>query len=76
MKRRFTRLLSQSALGLSLVAGPAWSQDASEKPRSEAPRAEAPARPDEVLSPRLRSAMSKRDAFGAPKSPTICTNCD
>jgi len=42
----------------------------------EAPRAEAPARPDEVLSPRLRSAMSKRDAFGAPKSPTICTNCD
>ena len=31
----------------------------------EAPRAEAPARPDEVLSPRLRSTMSKRDAFGA-----------
>ena len=23
-----------------------------------------------------RSAMSKRDAYGAPKSPTICTNCD
>jgi hypothetical protein len=42
----------------------------------EAPRPEAPARPDEVLSPRLRSAMSKRDAYGAPKSPTICTNCD
>ena len=42
----------------------------------EAPGAEAPARPDEVLSPRLRSTMSKRDAFGAPMSPTICTNCD
>lgn len=42
----------------------------------EAPHAEPPARPDEVLSARLRSAMSKRDAFGAPKSPTICTNCD
>jgi hypothetical protein len=42
----------------------------------EAPLAEAPARPDEVLSPRLKSAMSKRDAFGAPNLPTICTNCD
>jgi hypothetical protein len=42
----------------------------------EAPGVESPARPDEVLSPRLRSALSKRDAYGAPKSPTICTNCD
>src|SRR4051812_22482691 len=42
----------------------------------DAPRPEAPARPEEVLSPRLRSAMSKRDGYGAPKSVRICTNCD
>jgi hypothetical protein len=42
----------------------------------EAPRPEAPARPEEVLSPGLKSAMSKRDGYGAPKSVTICTNCD
>ena len=34
-----------------------------------------PARADEVLSPRSQARMSKRDAFGAPETPTICTNC-
>jgi hypothetical protein len=34
-----------------------------------------PARPDEVLSPRSQAMMSKRDAFGAPETPTICSNC-
>jgi hypothetical protein len=34
-----------------------------------------PARADEVLSSRSQARMSKRDAFGAPETPTICTNC-
>jgi hypothetical protein len=34
-----------------------------------------PARPDEVLSPRSQAMMSKRDAFGGPETPTICSNC-
>jgi hypothetical protein len=40
-----------------------------------APGTGAPARPDEVLSPRMKAALSKRDAYGAPQTPTICTNC-
>jgi Putative beta barrel porin-7 (BBP7) len=43
MKRRFTRFLSQSALGLSLVAAPAWGQETPENPKSETPRTENPA---------------------------------
>jgi hypothetical protein len=39
------------------------------------PGSGAPARPDEVLSPRMKAALSKRDAYGAPQTPTICTNC-
>jgi hypothetical protein len=35
----------------------------------------SPARPDEVLSPRSKAVMAKRDAFGAPETPIICTNC-
>jgi hypothetical protein len=34
-----------------------------------------PARPDEVLSARSKAVMAKRDSFGAPESPIICTNC-
>jgi hypothetical protein len=34
-----------------------------------------PAHADEVLSPRSQARISKRDAFGAPETPTICTNC-
>jgi hypothetical protein len=34
-----------------------------------------PARAEEVLSRRSQARMSKRDAFGAPETPTICTNC-
>jgi hypothetical protein len=34
-----------------------------------------PARAEEVLSPRLRAVMAKRDGYGAPATPTICTNC-
>lgn len=34
-----------------------------------------PARPDEVLSTRAKAIMAKRDAFGAPETPIICTNC-
>ncbi len=40
-----------------------------------APGSGPPARPDEVLSPRMKAALSKRDAYGAPQTPTICTNC-
>jgi hypothetical protein len=34
-----------------------------------------PARPDEVLSARSRAIMAERDAYGALKTPTICTDC-
>ena len=34
-----------------------------------------PARADEVLSARSKAVMSKRDGFGAPETPIICTNC-
>ena len=40
------------------------------------PGAGGPARPDEVLSPRMKAALAKRDAYGAPQTPTICTNCE
>ena len=42
---------------------------------AEAPRPEAVARPEETLSPRVRSAMTKRDVYTAPRSPASCTNC-
>jgi hypothetical protein len=35
----------------------------------------SPARPDEVLSARSKAVIAKRDAFGAPETPIICTNC-
>jgi hypothetical protein len=44
----------------------------------EAPAASfvaGPARADEVLSARSKAVMTKRDAFGAPETPIICTNC-
>lgn len=34
-----------------------------------------PARADEVLSPSAKRVLAKRDAFGAPETPIICTNC-
>jgi hypothetical protein len=34
-----------------------------------------PARADEVLSARSKAVMAKRDGFGAPETPIICTNC-
>ena len=59
-----------------VLASDAAKQDPVSVEVVEAPRAEAPARREEVLSPRLRSAITKRDAYGAPWAPTICTNCD
>jgi hypothetical protein len=36
---------------------------------------QGPARPEEVLSARSKAIMAERDAYGALKTPTICTDC-
>jgi|SRR5947209_12950785 len=36
---------------------------------------QGPARPEEVLSARSKAIMAERDAYGAQKTPTICTDC-
>jgi hypothetical protein len=59
MKSRLARFLSSSALGLTVVAGPAWSQEKTGAPQSETPRVETAPAPALVPA----TAMPVSEAF-------------